>query len=148
MLYEYLYPTTPVATTTVLPNASVQSLSPGGVASNSLTIVPVTSTPSISLVSTTFQSQLQALATAYASSNGGAGLNVDQWNYYMSQLTGVQVTGNQGEQILQSLGLTDATRSTIIPMTAYLSALSATGLGRLGMGMVRSLQGMGLLVTY
>lgn len=151
LLYEYFYgtpaTTTPVSTTT-LPNTSVQSLQPGGVASNSGSIVPPTSAPATSLVSTTFQSQLQALATAYAQANGGAGLNVDQWNYYMAQLTGVQVTGQQGEQLIQALGLTDATRGTIIPMTTYLTALSAIGLPGVGLGMVRTLQGLGQLVTY
>ena len=70
------------------------------------------------------------------------GLNVDQWNYYLAQITGVQLTGAQGEQLILALGETDATRGTIINMSTYLSALSATGLGGLGVGMAR---GLGLI---
>lgn len=163
LLYEYFFgvvaPTAAASATTIPSNSVSNSGQPGvtqntgGSATNTELgpgndIVPPTSTPSISLVSTSFQDQLSALANAYVTQNGGTGLNVDQWNYYMMQLTGVTLSGAQGEQIIQALGLTDATRGTIITMSQYLAALANTGLGRVGYGMVRSLQGLGLLVSY
>lgn len=149
MLYEYFYGTpsltTSVASTTVPPLNTQNTSQPGAQAGSGSNVVPPTSTASTSLLSTSVQTQLQQLANSDLAANPNqGGLNVDQWNYYLNQITGVQISPVQGEQLIQLLGEDDSTRGKIIPLNTYLTALSAAGLGRVGMGMVR---GLGMLRT-
>ncbi len=152
MLYEYFYgastvaATTPVSSTTVPPVGSASG-QPGytnnPTPAPSSNVVSPTSQASVTQISTNIRTQLQQLANGYLVANPNAGeLNVDQWNYYLAQITGVQLSGEQGEQLILALGESDATRGTIIPLSVYLTALSATGLGKLGMGMIK---GLGLI---
>ena len=158
LLYEYFYGTptavvptavvptavNPVSTTTV-PPVGTSAGQPGYISDptpSNTTVVPPTSVASTSLISSSVQDQLQQLADTFVTNTQAIGLNVDQWNYYLAQITGVQLTGAQGEQLILALGETDATRGTIINLSTYLSALNATGLGGLGLGMVR---GLGLI---
>ena len=107
------------------------------------TVVSPSSVAATSLISTSIQTQLQQLANSDLAANPTqGGLNVDQWNYYLAQITGVQLTGAQGEQLILALGESDSTRGTLIPLSVYLTALSATGLGGLSIGMAR---GLGLI---
>lgn len=79
-----------------------------------------------------------ALATLLLQAAGFANtasyLSADQWAYYYNTLPGRTIpTGMVMENILASLGLTDATRGTPISVSAFVTALNTNGLSGLAM---------------
>lgn len=110
------------------------------------TAVPPSATPPVSNppsppastppppVSTPNPSHLgQQIQTA---AGGASSLTMDQWNYYYNQILAnrgqAPVSGTVFEAMLTSAGLTDATRSTAVPLSTFLAALSSQGLSGIG----------------
>jgi hypothetical protein len=97
-----------------------------------VTTAPVTAAPP---TSTTTASSLAAVLTQAATAGGNdpSSLSPDQWSYIYQQIPGKpQISPALFESILASLGLTDATRSTIVTAQAFASALVSNGLSGLG----------------
>lgn len=94
----------------ISPNPKAGWYGPGAVAT------PTSSPASI-------QPQLQALADLYIQQNNAAGLNIDQWIFYWSQVTGAILSGSQVESMIVAAGLTDLTRGNIISIGTFLAAV-------------------------
>ena len=70
-----------------------------------------------------------ALLSAAGFSSNTQELSPDQWSYYYQAIPGKpQISGPKFEDILTSMGLTDATRSTQVTANAFAQALSQNGL--------------------
>lgn len=86
---------------------------------------PVSSTPSqptAQPATVTLTEQLQAAA-------GFPTLSADQWSFYYQAIPGKpQISGPQFENILGTLGESDATRGNQITANAFVQALAANGL--------------------
>lgn len=89
---------------------------------------PVTTTPPPSSNNNALQSQLQNYANQFMTNTGAQGLNVDQWVFYYQTVRNTTLSGGQVEAIIQALGLTDATRGTLVTVSQFLTALGSTGL--------------------
>lgn len=105
------------------------------------TTVPVSTTPPPTTVTSTIQNQLQSMGNQFMTNTGAAGLNVDQWLYYYqiitrganpNNLASFTITPQQGEAVILALGLTDATRGTIVSMSQFLTAMGSAGVSGLG----------------
>lgn len=94
----------------ITPDTNEGWFGPGSVAT------PTSSTGSI-------QPQLQALANQELAITHAAGLNVDQWLFFWSKITGATLSGSQAESLILALGETDETRGDIIGITNFLNAL-------------------------
>ena len=124
-------------TTGVVSSAS----GPGTLAVSNPATTPPPSQPVTTTPTTGVQTQLAAMAQQYMANMQAAGtpvqgLNVDQWLYYYqiitrganpSNLASFTITPQQGESVILALGLTDATRGTIITMQQFLNALGSAG---------------------
>lgn len=114
---------------------------PGTLAVSNPATTPPPSQPVSSAPSTSTQTQLAAMAQQYMTNMAAAGtpvqgLNADQWLYYYQIITrganpaniaSFTITPQQGESVILALGLTDATRGTIISMQQFLNALGSAG---------------------
>ena len=93
---------------------------------------PPTTTPAPSSPATlsTLGQQIQTAA------GGASSLTMDQWNYYYNQILAnrgqAAVSGTVFEAMLAAAGLSDATRSTAVPLSTFLAALSSQGLSGMG----------------
>lgn len=114
---------------------------PGGTPSPTTNTVPTTVPVNTPPPASNVQAQLQAMAQQFMQNTGAAGLNVDQWLYYWQIITRganpnniatFTVTPQQGESVIQALGLTDATRGTIVSMSQFLAAMNTAGVSGLG----------------
>lgn len=108
-----------------LGGAALPQLPAGGTTVQSgQNVVPIT----VPVNTSNLQNQLAAAGAAYTA-NTGQGLNVDQWVYYYQQAKGVTLSGPQVESLIQTLGLNDASRATIISLPQFMGALGHVGLG-------------------
>lgn len=81
----------------------------------------------------TTPADLAALLTSTAGSGAQFGLDTDQWSYYYGQLQGrTAPTPAQVETMLANAGLTDATRSQVEDVNAFVGQLNSVGLTGLG----------------
>lgn len=96
--------------------------------------VPTTSTPTIAAstitTNTNSATNLAALLIQTATAAGEPNsLSPDQWSYYYQSIPGKPViAAGQFENILGSLGLSDATRGTQVTASQFASALVSQGL--------------------
>jgi hypothetical protein len=86
---------------------------------------------------TTAQTNTANLAAqlTQAATNGGydpTQLSADQWSYFYQQIPGKSVSPSTFENILQTLGLSDATRATFVTATQFAAALGSNGLSGFG----------------
>jgi hypothetical protein len=108
----------------------------GTVGTQPTATVPITQPNPVALppATSTLATQLQTMANQYmanmqAAGTPVAGLNIDQWLFYYDQIRGASLFGTaQGESLIQAAGVTDATRSTIIPLATFMAALGSVGL--------------------
>lgn len=101
----------------------------GAVAPAATTTGTGAGTSSGSETNATIASRLMAAAA------GATQLDMDQWSYYYQHLPDKgPISGVQFEQMLAHAGLTDATRTTPVPVATFVTALSSIGLG--GMPMI------------
>jgi hypothetical protein len=76
---------------------------------------------------------LATLLTTAAGSGAQFGLDTDQWAYYYAGLPGrTAATAAQVEMMLTNAGLTDATRSQVEDVNAFVGQLNSVGLTGLG----------------
>lgn len=112
--------------------ALAQASGPGQLAVGSpgtvVTTPPVTQQQPPPAQTSGLQSQLQSAANQYMQASGHSGLNIDQWVFYYQTIKGVQLSGAQVESLIMAAGLSDATRSTIIPLSTFMNALGGVGL--------------------
>lgn len=87
-------------------------------------VVPIT----VPVNTSTLRNQLAAAGAQYTA-NTGLPLNVDQWVYYYQQAKGVTLSGGQVDTLIQTLGLTNASRGTAITVDQFMAALGHVGLG-------------------
>jgi len=86
----------------------------------------IDSSPNASIISTPLTSAQEASLIAQASLDASyPNFGVDKWLFYWTLVTGVSLAGGQVEKIILSLGLTDATRATVITVDQFLTALPA-----------------------
>lgn len=139
VVYDMFFKTAAVASTTTgtvssTPPASAPSgsapsttagvtTSPGGV----VLPAPFTTSAAASLADKTYgPGYTPTVAQLLASAAGGAGQSADQWNYFYSQLSGV----NQTYEMLNVPAGTD--RGTIYTVQGYLALRSSAGLSGMG----------------
>ena len=97
-----------------------------------LSIAPVTTPTPATGPSASETALATLLLQAAGFSSGASYLSADQWAYYYNSLPGRTIpTGQVMENILTSLGLTDATRGTPISVSAFITALAQNGLNGL-----------------
>lgn len=107
---------------------------PTTVSTTPVSTAPVTTTPVSTPpvpATTPTSATLASLLTQAAQTAGAnpAQLSADQWSYYYQQIPGKPaISAATMENILISLGLTDATRGTIVTANQFASALTSNGL--------------------
>lgn len=110
--------TTVTTSTATVPISSVPATTP---------VVPVSTAPTMAQ---TLAALLIQTATAANEPNS---LSPDQWSFYYQQIPGKPaISPSLFESILTSLGLTDATRGTVISAQQFANALASNGLSGLG----------------
>jgi hypothetical protein len=98
----------------------------------STTPVVTTAAPTTAQTNTAYlAAQLTQAATN--AGNDPTQLSADQWSYFYQQIPGKPaISASTFESILQSLGLTDATRATFVTATQFAAALGSNGLSGFG----------------
>lgn len=114
---------TPPASSSVTPPVAV---TPGG-------ITPPVSAPPAPPI-TTF-APVSRTALIAAAGGPGVPLNVDQWVYYYSKITGQQVTGSQVNTLLVATNQSATDRGALLTADQFLAVLPTAGLS--GFGAVR-----------